>query len=205
MRFGNAHLLPSGVCIEGGGIVAYIDPVLVGPGKKADFIFITHAHPDHFSPADIEKLSGDDTRIVCPKKVAKRLRGNHAVLEIHPGEVVDLGILKCEAVAAYSKGFPSHPRRDGNVGYALTICGLRIYHAGDTHLIPEMLALKGIDAALVPIDGGALTLTTKDAANFVNALMPRVAIPMHYVVGKNKVEEFKDLIDARIEVIALMP
>jgi len=205
MRFGNAHFLPSGVCIEGGGTVIYVDPVLVGPGKKADYVFVTHAHPDHFSPADIENLSGDDARIVCPKKVARRLRGGHAVLEVRPGEAIDLGAFACETVPAYTRGFPSHPRRDGNVGYVLTICGLRIYHAGDTHLVPEMRALRDIDVALVPIDGGALTMSTGDAAAFVNALGPRMAIPMHYVVGKSKAEEFKDLIDARIEVPILAP
>lgn len=205
LRFGNAHLLPSGFCIEGGGAVIYIDPVLVGPGKKADYIFVTHAHPDHFSPTDIENLSGADTRIVCPKRVAGRLRGDHAVLEIRPGEAIDLGNLKCEAVPAYTRGFPSHPRRAGNVGYVLTVGGLRVYHAGDTHLVPEMRALQNIDVALVPIDGGALTMSTRDAADFVNALAPRLAIPMHYAVGKNKAEEFKDLIDARIEVAVLAP
>ena len=39
--------------IEASKKVIYIDPLLIDDPKPADYILITHAHPDHFSLTDI--------------------------------------------------------------------------------------------------------------------------------------------------------
>ena len=43
---------------ENGNKIYYVDPFDLKPAEleKADLVFITHAHPDHFSPPDLEKI-----------------------------------------------------------------------------------------------------------------------------------------------------
>lgn len=201
-HFGSADFFPSGMKIEMKNKIIYVDPIVVDNPIKADYIFITHAHQDHFSIDDIEKLAKDDTWIICPKKVAKKL-GDYQVRQVIPGDVLELDGIGCEAVAAYSKGFPTHPKSNDNVGYVLTIGDERIYFSGDTDLIPEIKTLEDITVAIVPIDGGNLTMSTNDAILLVNMLNPRIAIPTHYELEKNSTALFKKMVNEETEVIIL--
>ncbi len=201
-HFGSSHFFTSSIKLETKDKVIYMDPIVVDNPVGADYIFITHAHQDHLSLEDIQKLMKEDTLIICPKKVAKKL-SDYKVKLVKPGDVVELDGIGCEAVAAYSKGFPSHPKSSGNVGYVLTIGDERIYFSGDTDLIPEIKTLENITVALVPIDGGNLTMSTNDAILLVNMLSPRIAIPTHYELEKNSTELFKNMVNEEIEVIIL--
>ena len=202
MPAGNADFLPASFRIETGGAILYIDPVGIDGGPVADFILITHGHPDHLSWPDIEKISDEHTVLLCPRKVAKK-RTDRRIRLVAPGEDLRFDKVRIETVPAYSIGFPSHPKKNGNVGYVLTAGGVRIYHTGDTDKVPEIEALQSIDVALVPIDGGALTMTTPDAADLVNTLQPRIAIPMHYVLDKGNAADFQALVSDGIDVVIL--
>lgn len=193
IKFGNSDFFPSSFCIESKDVIVYIDPVKIESTKTADYIFITHSHPDHFSLEDIAKTADQETMIICPGNAAKKLKG-FKVREVSPQDTIELRHVGCEVVSAHSLGFPSHPKWRKNVGYVLTIGGQRIYHAGDTDLIKEIQRLKNIDVAFVPIDGDNLTMKTAEAAELIKKLKPKIAIPMHYEVGMNKAHEFKELI-----------
>ena len=43
---------------QNGNQIYYVDPFDLKPVEleKADLVFITHAHPDHFSPNDLLKI-----------------------------------------------------------------------------------------------------------------------------------------------------
>ncbi|UCH62957.1 MAG: MBL fold metallo-hydrolase [Fidelibacterota bacterium] len=200
----NTDFFPASFRIEAQGKVIYIDPLVIEDVKPADYIFITHSNSDHLSTSDIEKITKKETLIVCPKKAVKRLSG-YTVKEVKPGDVLDLGDIQCEAVAAYNTKtaflwLTAHPKSHMNVGYILTINDVRIYHAGDTDFIPEMNSIKDITVALVPIDGGSLTMETEQAADAINAIRPLIAVPMHYEIGTDQVEIFKQLVDEDIVV-----
>lgn len=157
----------------------YIDPfnLAAGEGREgADLILISHAHYDHFSPDDIEKVRRVGTVIVGPPDVAAQLGG--AVTVIRPGEALTVGGVAIEAVPAYNLDKPFHPRKNGWVGFILTVGGKRIYHAGDTDDVPELRTLQA-DIAMVPV-GGTYTMTAEEAAAAVNRLRPEAAIPIHY-------------------------
>lgn len=201
-HFGSTHFFPSSFKIETKDRVIYIDPIAVDDSAGADYILITHAHQDHFSLADIEKLVKKDTVVICPKKVANKLKG-YTVKMVRPGEIVRLDRVELETVPAYSLGFPSHPKSSGNVGYIIGIDGQRIYHAGDTDLVNEIKTVKCIDAALVPIDGGNLTMKTGEAVELVNSIKPKIAIPMHYTLQENSTEQFKQMVNEETDVIIL--
>lgn len=73
--------------------------------------------------------------------------------------------------------------RGHNVMYALDVGGVRLAHLGDLGqpaLRPEQVeALGSIDVLFVPVGGGP-TLGAAQAAAVVEALRPRVVVPMHY-------------------------
>ncbi len=167
----------------------YVDPFQMRESPKdAAFILITHDHYDHFSPEDIEKVSGDKTVLIVPEKMeGKAKQAADAVsktVTVKPGESCETDGLEMETVPSYNILKPFHPKSAGWVGYILKIDGKRIYIAGDTDATKEAKDVK-CDIALVPI-GGTYTMDAKKAAELVNEMCPAVAIPVHYgsIVGK---------------------
>ncbi|MGI8805616.1 MAG: MBL fold metallo-hydrolase [Thermoleophilaceae bacterium] len=176
----------SGFRLTAGRATIYIDPYRVGDGPEADVILITHAHYDHFSPLEVERLSHDRTWIVAPAAVAERLAGR--VASIAPGETLDEEVapgVEVAAVAAYNTskldatGNAFHPRDAGWVGYEVGVRGERLYHSGDTDVIPEMDGVAGVDVALLAVSG-VYVMTAAEAAEAARRIQPRVAVPMHW-------------------------
>lgn len=182
-----AWLGHAGFRIELGTAAIYIDPYRVPAGAPpADAILITHGHYDHFSPRDVAALSHDGTWLVGPAAVAERVAGR--VASIAPGETLELDRLRgveVTAVAAYntskrdSEGKPFHPRSAGWVGFDVNVRGERLYHAGDTDVIPEMDSVVGVDVALLPVCGGYV-MTAAEAVEAARRIQPGVAVPSHW-------------------------
>ena len=176
----------SGFRIEAPGATIYIDPYRVEDGPPADLILVTHGHYDHYSPQDVERLSHPRTWLVAPPAVAERAPGR--VVSITPGEELELepvpGV-EVAAVAAYNtskrdrEGRLFHPREAGWVGFDLNVRGERLYHSGDTDVIPEMDRVVGVDIALLPVSG-TYVMTAGEAAEAARRIQPRTAIPMHW-------------------------
>jgi L-ascorbate metabolism protein UlaG (beta-lactamase superfamily) len=176
----------SGFRVRAGSAVVYIDPYRVGGGPPADLILITHGHYDHFSPRDVELLSREDTWLIGPHAVAERVAGR--VVAIAPGQVVEDELVRgveVRAVAAYNtskrdaEGNVFHPREAGFVGFDLNVRGERLYHSGDTDVIPEMDTVTGVDLALLPVSG-TYVMTADEAAEAARRIQPGLAIPMHW-------------------------
>jgi len=176
----------AGFRVTAGRATIYIDPYRVPDGPKADLILVTHGHYDHYSPQDVERLSHDETWLVAPAAVAERARGR--VASIAPGEELELepvpGV-SVAAVAAYNtskrdrEGRLFHPREAGCVGFDLNLRGERLYHSGDTDVIPEMDAVVGVDVALLPVSG-TYVMTAGEAVEAARRIQPRIAVPMHW-------------------------
>jgi L-ascorbate metabolism protein UlaG (beta-lactamase superfamily) len=191
----------SGFRIRAPGGLVYIDPYRVGDAPKADLILITHGHYDHFSPQDVERLSHRDTWLVGPAAVAERVSGR--VLSVAPGEAVERELLRgvaITAVAAYntSKRDPDgnlfHPREAGWVGFELNVRGERLYHSGDTDVIPEMDSVTGVDVALLPVSG-IYVMTAREAAEAARRIQPGVAVPMHWGEHIGSIQDARDFAD----------
>jgi L-ascorbate metabolism protein UlaG (beta-lactamase superfamily) len=185
----------------GGEKVVYIDPwKLEGKNEKADIILITHDHYDHCSLADIEKLRGSKTTVIAPPDAAKKITGD--VREVKSGRDLTVKGIKIETYPAYNLEKSFHPRANGWLGYVITINGKRIYHTGDTDLIPEMDKIRA-DVVLLPV-GGTYTMDAKQAAQAANRIKPKLAIPMHFgsIVGSSKdAEEFRSLCQVPVEIL----
>ncbi|MCM8804942.1 MAG: MBL fold metallo-hydrolase [Candidatus Omnitrophica bacterium] len=190
------------VLISFGGKNIYIDPwKLIKDQIKADLICITHSHYDHFSPDDINKISKKDTVITGPHDIMKLKVGEK--IEIKPGQEVNLNWVKVKGVPAYNINKHFHQKDNNWLGYIIEIGGNRIYIAGDTDFIPEMKEISA-DIVILPV-GGTYTMTAEEAANAVNTIKPKIAIPYHYgdIVGSEKdAKLFSSLVlNAKVEIL----
>jgi len=161
--------------IEGSKTTVYIDPWKLKSALPADVICITHSHYDHLSEEDVKKIRKPTTVIMGPADCKGGF--GDAFKAVTPGASHTIGDVVVEAVPAYNTDKDFHPKKNNWVGYIVTVDGVRIYHSGDTDVIPEMADFK-VDVALLPV-GGTYTMTVKQAADAVKKLKPKVAVPMH--------------------------
>ena len=177
------------------GVVIYLDPFSLTDAEAmhdADYVLITHAHFDHFSPEDIARVASDHTELVAPASMGAEVArvadeiGATAVHLLQAGGTLGLSGVTVEAVPAYNvepERLEMHPQANGWLGYVLTVDGVRYYAAGDTDQNPDNEQVA-CDVAFVPI-GGTYTCDPHQAAVFVNTLSPKAVVPIHYgsIVG----------------------
>ena len=195
--------------LEGEGKVIYIDPYQLSAGEpKADLILITHEHPDHCSPEDVARVRTGDTVVVTIPAAAAKLP--NPVRVVNPGDSLTVAGVPIETVPAYnvnkfrSPGNPFHPRAAGHVGFIVTLAGQRIYHTGDTDVIPEMESVEA-DVALLPVSG-TYVMTAEEAAEAARKIQPAVAVPMHVGAGIGELADanrFRDLASVPVQVLGI--
>ena len=172
-----------------GAKTVYFDPWQIeGAPHDADYVFVTHEHYDHFSPEDINNVLKFDGYLVIPESMLHVVgdigtipAGN--VVAVKPGEKREIARLMVEAYPAYNLSKPFHIRRNGWLGYVITLDAEKYFVAGDTDAVPEISDIK-CDVAFLPI-GGTYTMDAAEATKLAARIRPRVVIPTHYgsVVG----------------------
>ena len=156
---------------------------------KADYIFVTHEHMDHFDKVAIEQLSKEGTHLITNKNCADMLAYGIIMKNGDSRQMSD--DFTAEAVPAYNTTEANrkfHPRGRDN-GFILTIDGLRIYIAGDTEDIPEMADIKDIDIAFMPCNQ-PYTMTPEQLVKAAKMVKPRVLFPYHY--GETNVKDIPE-------------
>ena len=189
----------------------YIDPSTKHTGLKkndfepADMILVTHGHEDHFDKKLLKDIRKLGSPIFAPPGLKKEVKGG-IVWDLSPGQVMKMVTSEGTiwATEAYNvkrlrpNGEPFHPKGFG-VGFILKVDGKKIYHAGDTDLIPEMegISTADVDVALLPC-GDTYTMDLEEAAEAALVIKPKIAIPMHLkgvdpTAFKEKVESQSDI------------
>lgn len=145
--------------VECEGYSLVLDPYEPGsvPGCKdihetADMVLCSHEHYDHNARACVT-LTGEGK--VCPVKVT-------ALHSFHDAQ--------------------QGAQRGENILHILEGASVRVAHMGDIGCMPapELLGqLQGCDAVLIPV-GGFYTVGPAEAKAIVDAIAPRVVVPMHY-------------------------
>ena len=180
-------LMHASIRIEYDGREIMVDPVTKLGNRtvdysampKADYIFVTHEHGDHFDKAALGTLTAATTQLVMNKRCAEMYGSGKAMVNGDKLQFAD--DITVESVPAYNTTeghLQFHPKGRDN-GYILTLDGLRIYIAGDTEDIPEMAALKDIDIAFHPCNQ-PYTMTTDQLVNAAKMVKPKVLFPYHY-------------------------
>ena len=189
----------------------YIDPYEIKGGEKAHILLVSHDHSDHCSPEDVEKIVSEKTIIITTAESKRKLAKTKAkeIRVAKPGEKIAIGGISIETVPAYnvnkfrSPGQPFHPKQNEMLGFITTMNGVRIYHAGDTDLIPEMERFN-VDIACIPVSG-TYVMTAEEAAESTKRIKPKIAIPMHYgsIVGDaGDAEKFKRLASCEVQILS---
>ena len=190
--------------------IIYIDPFKINKNyNDADIIFITHDHYDHYSEEDIDKVINENTTIIIPDELLTKLLrkgiNKNAIITVEPNKNYMVQGIKFETISAYNTNKTFHPKENGWVGYIIIINGIRYYIAGDTDITEENKKVK-CDVAFVPV-GGTYTMDFKEAAQLINEIKPKIAIPIHYgsVVGTEQdAIDFVRLLHPEIKGIILM-
>lgn len=188
----------------------YIDPFKIDRNyNDADIVFITHDHYDHYSEEDIDKVINENTTIIIPEELLTKLLrkgiNKNAIITVEPNEKYMVQGIKFETIPAYNTNKTFHPKKNGWVGYIITLDDIRYYIAGDTDITEENRRVK-YDVAFVPV-GGTYTMDFKEAAQLINEIQPKIAVPIHYgsVVGtKQDATDFIKLLHPSIKGIILM-
>lgn len=133
------------------------------PHCEANIVTVSHDHPDHNN--------------------VSALRGEPFVIKgAGEYELRDIVILGINSFHDQKEG----KERGSNTIYIIEAeDNIRICHLGDLgqkELTDEQIdAIGDIDILMIPV-GGVYTIDSEEAANIINAIEPKIVIPMHYKI-----------------------
>ena len=162
---------------------------------KGDLVLVTHEHGDHFNAETIESLCKPGTLLFMNQRCFDQM---HKGMVLRNGDArkitKDISLKVVPAYNTTPDHLQFHPQGVGN-GYVLNIDGLKIYIAGDTEDIPEMVNLKDehIDVAFLPVNQ-PYTMTVDQAIRAAWMIQPKVLIPYHF--GKTDIAPIKQRLEA---------
>ena len=139
---------------------------LASPRLKADVVTISHDAPGHSNSDNV--------------KGARTITG--------PGEY-EIGGAFITGVNTSSNKQEENPETSPNTAYVIDYDSASVCHLGDMNAIPsqtQIEALGTVDVLLVPVGGGK-GLNAAQAAEIISLIEPSIVVPMHYRVGKVKV------------------
>ncbi len=171
-----------------------IDPFLSGNPStpeewkspdQIDFILVTHGHEDH-SADTISLAQKSGAKVVSIVELSQLLKQDglpeNQAVEMNKGGTIDLGDFKATMTNAnHSSSYKGQYAGDP-AGFILHFDDLRIYHAGDTNIMPDFKLYRKIyhpDIAILPM-GDHYTMGPGEAAHACKLLKSGYAVPMHY-------------------------
>jgi len=159
-----------------------------GALRGVDAVLISHLHYDHLDLPSLQRL-GRDMPVVAPHgagALIRRKAGVKSVVELRPGEQIEIGALTVRATRAeHDTGRLPFGIRAEPLGYMIEGGDRSVYFAGDTDVFDGMADLAPVDVALLPIWGWGPTMGPGHmdpirAAQAAALLGARLAIPIHW-------------------------
>jgi L-ascorbate metabolism protein UlaG (beta-lactamase superfamily) len=157
---------------------------------RIDAVVLSHMHFDHMDYPSLRMIS-DKVPIVAPEGAGRYLRRNvpHEIVEMKLGESIRLGAVEIHATPSlHESGFYWPMWFPKNVFSYMFVGPQTVHFIGDTALFDGMRELReefDIDVAMVPVWGCGPYLrgdhmTPAQAADALEMLKPRVAVPIHW-------------------------
>jgi L-ascorbate metabolism protein UlaG (beta-lactamase superfamily) len=180
----------AGVMIEHKGVRIYIDPINLDRSYldlKADAVFVTHPHGDHYDQLSITRVSKGETIKVFPENMSLEIDICDGI-GVNPGDEIQVEHITVTAYYMYTLPigeYPaSHPQEANWTSYIIDIEGFTFFHAGDSKNIPEYEDIAGtINVALLPLGPGCQTMADLEVVDAADALEADYLIPIHYGTG----------------------
>jgi L-ascorbate metabolism protein UlaG (beta-lactamase superfamily) len=171
------HLGHACLLVETGKARLLIDPGTLSSGFESledlDAILITHEHADHVDADRVRALlnRNPSARLVVDEWTAKQFEGADRMTVAAPGDALDFSGERVEVLggthASVYADIPGCP----NLAYLVGDGAL--FHPGDSFLVPP----GPVQVLAAPIDGPWLKLS--DAVDYVRAVGPETAVPIH--------------------------
>ncbi len=195
------------------------DPALLEekPAEKPLFVFVSHAHPDHFNPI-IFSLAG--ARRPVRYLLSFDLKGNPAIPAGADAVYLDAdrtygieGLGRVETLLSNDEG----------VAFLVDTGGETLFHAGDLNwwdwegedaawlaehervFLEETEKLAGLrpDAAFVVLDDRLGDRFAKGMLRILSVCRPRYVLPMHFWQDRTVIERLRPLLPAESDAILL--
>lgn len=163
--------------IEEGDARILIDPGAFSSGYEdlgeLSAVFVTHQHADHVTPETLEKVRAlnPDVSVFADEQSAGML--GDGVKAVHAGDEFEVAGVSVKVLGEQHAII--HPAIPGitNVGYF--IAG-RYFYPGDSFTQP------GVEVEVLALPLGAPWLKVAEVIDYVLAVKPKVAIPVHDAV-----------------------
>lgn len=170
------HLGHACLLVETDGARLLLDPgVLSGfdQVRDLDAVLVTHQHPDHVDPARLGPLlsANPGARLWVDEDTVGAVPGLPGHTVVRPGDRLRIGGTTVEvAVGVHAAVYGDVP---GCTNAAYLVDDGALLHPGDSFTVPG----RDVDVLAVPVDGPWLKLA--EAVDYVRAVRPRVAVPIH--------------------------
>jgi L-ascorbate metabolism protein UlaG (beta-lactamase superfamily) len=170
------HLGHSCLLAEVGDARMLFDPgVLSGfdDVRDLDAVLVTHQHPDHLDPARLGPLlaANPGARLWVDQGTVAAVPGLPERTVVHPGDRFRIGGAAIEVIGGLHAAVYGDVPGCTNAAYLIDDGAL--LHPGDSFTVPG----RDVDVLAVPVDGPWLKLA--EAVDYVRAVRPRVAVPVH--------------------------
>jgi L-ascorbate metabolism protein UlaG (beta-lactamase superfamily) len=166
------------VLLDTGSARLLFDPGVFSAGfeslRDLDAILITHQHFDHLDVERLPALVAASPRaalVVDPGSVEETTKLGLAADVVRAGDTRTLGGAEVAVVGGEHAIIHASVPMPPNTGYVVD--GGAFYHPGDSLFVPE----REVDVLGLPT--AAPWLKTGEAVDFLRAVAPRVAVPIH--------------------------
>lgn len=170
--------------------------------KKSNYIFISHAHDDHFDKPFIVDLLyiNPDIKIIAPLFVINNIRELHNYPNLIIADPDAPLHFQTFSVQVIDSAHPHHSYTSSKpdfVGYIFDLNGLKIYHAGDTCITDKLINVllkQHIHTAFIPVneqnyfknkEGIIGNMSVREALRLAELLEVKNLVPTHWDMFKN--------------------